>query len=154
MSTGAGRRGKSSAAGRRGKDSPARRRGENSAAGGGGAGYALPNSNPMRVVLLTLLFFEVVVFGLAVPVMILVSHVPAATAIAAGGVAALLALVAAGLLRKPIGYLVGWIAQPVGILLGLFTPAMYAIGAIFAGLWLLTFILGRRLDAQAAARAS
>ena len=67
---------------------------------------------------------------------------------------ALLAVTAAGLLRKPVGYLIGWITQPVGILLGLFTPAMYAIGAIFAGLWVLTFILGRRLDAQAAARAS
>lgn len=116
--------------------------------------YTLPNSNPMRVVLLTLLLFEVVVFGLSIPVMILVSGVPAGTAFGAGGVAALLALVAAGLLRKPIGYLVGWIAQPIGILLGLFTPAMYAIGAIFAGLWVLAFVLGRRLDAQAAARAS
>lgn len=116
--------------------------------------YALPNSNPMRVVMLTLLLFEVVVFGLAVPVMILVSGVPAGTAIVAGVAAALLALVAAALLRRPVGYLVGWIAQPVGILLGLFTPAMYAIGAIFAGLWVLSFVLGRRLDAQAAARAS
>ena len=116
--------------------------------------YALPNSNPMRVVLLSLLFFEVVVFGLSVPVMILVSGVSPGTAIAAGVVAAVLALAAAGLLRKPVGYLIGWIAQPVGILLGLFTPAMYAIGAIFAGLWLLSFILGRRLDAQAAAHTS
>lgn len=116
--------------------------------------YALPNSNPMRVVMLTLLLFEVVVFGLAVPVMILVSGVAPGTAIAAGGAGALLALVAAGLLRKPAGYLVGWVAQPVGILLGLLTPAMYAIGAIFAGLWLMSFVLGRRLDAQAAARAS
>ncbi|MFT4165197.1 MAG: DUF4233 domain-containing protein [Microlunatus sp.] len=116
--------------------------------------YALPNSNPMRVVMLTLLLFEVVVFGLAVPVMILVSGVAPGTAIAAGSVGALLALVAAGLLRKPVGYLVGWIAQPVGILLGLLTPAMYAVGAIFAGLWLMSFVLGRRLDAQAAARAS
>ena len=116
--------------------------------------YALPSSNPMRVVMLTLLLFEVVVFGLAVPVMILVSGVPAGTAIAAGVVAALLALAAAGLLRKPAGYLVGWVAQPAGILLGLLTPAMYAIGAIFAGLWVLSFVLGRRLDAQAAARAS
>lgn len=116
--------------------------------------YALPNSNPMRVVLLTLLLFQVIVFGLAIPVMILVSGVPAGTAVAAGSAAALLALVAAGLLRKPVGYLVGWITQPIGILLGLFTPAMYAVGAIFAGLWVLTFVLGRRLDAQAAARAS
>ena len=119
-----------------------------------GGSYALPNTNPMRVVMLTLLLFEVVVFGLAVPVMILVSGVPAGTAFAAGGVGALLAVTAAGLLRKPVGYLIGWITQPVGILLGLFTPAMYAIGAIFAGLWVLSFVLGRRLEQQTAARAS
>ena len=123
-------------------------------AGRRGGSYALPNSNPMRVVMLSLLLFEVVVFGLAVPVMILVSNVPAGTAIAAGSVGALLALAAAGLLRKPVGYLIGWIAQPVAILLGLFTPAMYAIGAIFAGLWVLSFVLGRRLEQQSAARAS
>lgn len=115
--------------------------------------YALPNSNPMRVVLLTVLIFEVIVFGLAVPVMILVSGVPPALAAAGAGVAALLALSAAGLLRKPAGYLIGWVTQPVGILLGLLTPAMFVVGAMFAGLWVLSFVLGRRLDAQAAARA-
>lgn len=116
--------------------------------------YALPNSNPMRVVLLTVLIFEVVVFGLAVPVMILISGVsPELAALGAGG-AALLALVAAGLLRTPAGYLVGWAVQPLGILLGLLTPAMYVVGGMFAGLWLLSFVLGRRLENQAAARAT
>lgn len=115
--------------------------------------YALPNSNPMRVVLLTVLIFEVIVFGLAVPVMILVSGVSPGLAAAGGGVAALLALTSAALLRKPVGYLIGWITQPLGIALGLLTPAMFVVGALFAGLWVLTFVLGRRLDAQAAARA-
>jgi hypothetical protein len=112
--------------------------------------YALPNTNPMRVVLLTVLIFEVIVFGLAVPVMILVSGVAPGVAAVGGGVAALLALAAAGLLRKPVGYLLGWITQPVGILLGLLTPAMYVVGALFAGLWVLSYVLGRRLEAQAA----
>ncbi len=115
--------------------------------------YALPSSNPMRVVLLTVLIFEVIVFGLAVPVMILVSGVAPGLAAAGGGVAAALALAAAGLLRKPLGYLIGWITQPVGILLGLLTPAMFVVGAMFAGLWVLSFVLGRRLDGQVAARA-
>ena len=116
--------------------------------------YALPSSNPMRVVLLTVLIFEVVVFGLAVPVMILVSGVSPVQATVGGGGAALLALVAAGLLRRPVGYLVGWVVQPLGILLGLLTPAMFVVGVMFAGLWLLSFVLGRRLDAQGTARAS
>ncbi len=105
----------------------------------------------MRVVLLTVLIFEVIVFGLAVPVMILVSGVSPALAAAGGGVAALLALAAAGLLRKPVGYLVGWAVQPIGILLGVLTPAMFVVGAMFAGLWVLSFVLGRRLEANAAA---
>ena len=113
--------------------------------------YALPSSNPMRVVLHTVLIFEVIVFGLAVPVMILVSGVSPALAAAGGGAAALLALTAAALLRKQVGYLIGWITQPVGILLGLLTPAMFVVGAMFAGLWVLSFVLGRRLEAGAAA---
>ena len=114
----------------------------------------LSAKNPMRRVLSITLFFEVIVFGLAVPVMILVSGVAPAAAALGGGGAALLALVAAGLLRKPIGYLVGWVTQPVGILLGLLTPAMWVVGAMFAGLWVLSFVLGRRLDTQGAAPAS
>ena len=116
--------------------------------------WALPNTNPMRVVLLTVLIFEVIVFGLAVPVMILVSHVSPGLAAVGGGIAALLALAAAALLRKPVGYLVGWITQPVGILLGLLTPAMFVVGGMFAGLWVLSFVLGQRLENQAAARAN
>lgn len=116
--------------------------------------WALPNTNPMRVVLLSVLIFEVIAFGLAVPVMILVSGVPPELAALGGGLAALLALAAAALLRKPIGYLIGWITQPVAILLGFLTPAMFVVGAMFAGLWVLSFVLGRRLENQAAARAS
>lgn len=116
--------------------------------------YTLPNSNPMRVVLLSVLIFEVVVFGLAAPVMILVSGVPADLAALGAGGAALLALVSAGLLRRPVGYLLGWATQPIGILLGLLTPAMYVIGTLFAGLWVLSFVLGRRLEAQPSASPS
>ncbi len=116
--------------------------------------YALPASNPMRVVLLTVLIFEVVVFGLAIPVMILISSVQPALAAGGAGGAAVLALLAAGLLRRPVGYLIGWLVQPIGIALGLLTPAMYVVGAMFAGLWLLSWVLGRRLDAQGAPRPS
>ena len=123
-------------------------------ASGSSFSWALPNSNPMRVVLLTVLIFEVIVFGLAVPVMILVSGVSPELAALGGGVAAVLALAAAGLMRRPVGYLIGWVTQPVGILLGLLTPAMYVVGAMFAGLWLLSFVLGRRLETQAAQRAT
>jgi uncharacterized protein DUF4233 len=107
--------------------------------------------NPMRVVLLAILLFEVVAFGLAVPVMILVSDVPAGYAAGLGGGAALLALVSAGLMRRSAGYLVGWITQLVGVALGFLTTAMFLVGAMFLGLWVISFILGKRLDGQAAA---
>ena len=107
--------------------------------------------NPMRVVLLSLLAFEFILFGLAIPVMILVSGVPAVSAAIFGGGAALLALVAAALMRRPAGYLVGWITQPVGVALGFLTTSMFFVGAMFLALWVISFILGKRLDAQAAA---
>jgi hypothetical protein len=109
----------------------------------------LTAGNPMRVVLMTVLIFDVIVFGLAIPVMILVSGVsPAAAAGIAGG-AALLALVAAGLLRSRVGYILGWIAQLVGLTLGFLTPMMFVVGAVLGGVWLLSFILGKRLDSRA-----
>jgi hypothetical protein len=108
----------------------------------------LSAGNPMRVVLMIVLIFELIVFGLAIPVMILVSGVSPAAAAALGGGAALLALVAAGLLRSRVGYILGWIAQLVGLTLGFLTPLMFAVGAVLGGVWLLSFILGKRLDSH------
>ncbi len=111
----------------------------------------LTPGNPMRVVLLAILIFEVVVFGLAIPVMILVSEVSAGLAVGAGAGAALLALVAAALLRGPAGYLVGWPVQLLGVALGFLTAPMFFVGGMFLALWLVTFILGKRLDRPAVA---
>jgi hypothetical protein len=107
---------------------------------------ALTSGNPMRAVLLAILVFEVIAFGLAVPVMILVSEVPLGLAVGFGGGAALLALVAAALLRGLAGYLLGWTVQLVGVLLGFLTPAMFFVGTMFLALWLVSFLLGKRLD--------
>jgi hypothetical protein len=108
----------------------------------------LSPKNPMRVVLLAILAFEVIVFGLAVPVMILLSDVPGLIAGFTGGGAALLALVAAGLMRRPLGYPLGWLTQLVGLGLGLLTSAMFIVGGMFLALWVLSFVLGKRLDEQ------
>ena len=107
----------------------------------------LSDGNPMRTVLMTLLLFEVIVFGLAIPVMIFLSDVSGATAGLLGGGTALLAAAGAGLLRKPIGYLIGWVTQIAGVALGLATTSMFAIGGLFLVLWVISFILGKRLDA-------
>jgi hypothetical protein len=111
---------------------------------------SLTPGNPMRTVALSVLIFEVVVFGLAVPVMIFVSNVPAGVAAALGGGAALLALVAAALLRRPLGYAIGWLTQLVGVSLGVLTPGMFVVGGIFLALWVLCFVLGKKLDAHPA----
>lgn len=107
----------------------------------------LSAKNPMRRVLSVTLVFEVIVFGLAVPVMHYVSSVPLEQSALYGGGAAVLALASAALLRSPAGWVLGWMAQVVGIALGFVTPAMFAVGGMFAAIWALTVILGRRLDA-------
>lgn len=112
--------------------------------------WTLTPRNPMRVVLLSTLLFEVILFALAIPVMILVSDAPALPAALYGSGAAVLALAASGLLRKPIGYPIGWLAQPAGILLGFLTPAMFVVGGMFAALWVVSFVLGKRLDGRQA----
>ncbi len=108
----------------------------------------LSPSNPMRPVALAVLLFEVIVYGLAVPVMVLVSDVPLPVALLTGGGAALLALVSAALMRRPAGYLVGWPTQLVGVSLGLLTTPMFVVGTMFLALWVLTIVLGKKLDAK------
>ena len=108
----------------------------------------LSAGNPMRVVLMTVLIFEMIVFGLAVPVMIFISNVPAAAAAGFGGGAAVLALVAAGLLRSGVGYVLGWLAQLAGLALGFLTTLMFVVGILLAAVWVLAFVLGKRLDSR------
>jgi hypothetical protein len=108
----------------------------------------LSPGNPMRVVLMTLLIFEVVVFGLAIPGMILVSEVSTAAAAGFAGCAALLALVAAALLRSRVGYVLGWVVQGAGLALGFLTTTMFVVGALFAAVWVMSFVMGKRLDSR------
>jgi hypothetical protein len=108
----------------------------------------LSPGNPMRVVLMTVLIFEMIVFGLAIPVMIFISNVPAAAAAGFGGGAAVLALVAAGLLRSGVGYVLGWLTQLAGLALGFLTTLMFIVGTLLAAVWVLAFVLGKRLDSR------
>ena len=108
----------------------------------------LSAGNPMRVVLMIVLVFEMIVFGLAIPVMIFISNVPAAAAAGFGGGAAVLALVAAGLLRSGVGYVLGWLTQLAGLALGFLTTLMFIVGMLLAAVWVLAFVLGKRLDSR------
>jgi len=106
----------------------------------------LAADNPMRMPLMITLIFEVIVFGLSIPVMIFISELPGGLAGGLGGLAAGLALLSAGLMRTPAGYPLGWLTQLAGIALGIATPTMFIVGGMFAGIWLLMFVLGRRLE--------
>jgi Protein of unknown function (DUF4233) len=109
---------------------------------------SLSTGNPMRVVLQTVLIFEVIVFGLAIPVMILISDIPAAAAVGFGSGAALLALLAAGFLRSRVGYVFGWLAQLAGLSMGFLTATMFVVGALFTAVWVMSFLMGKRLDSR------
>lgn len=111
----------------------------------------LAAGNPMGRVMVSILVFEAVVFGLAIPGMIQVEAMPVATAVAVGGLAAVLALAAAALLRGPVGFPLAWLTQVVAVGLGWATPMMFAVGGIFALLWVACFVLGRRIERTPAA---
>lgn len=116
-----------------------------------GRGIALAADNPMMMVVRATLGFEVVAFGLSIPVMIQVSQLPGLTAALAAGGSALVCLVAAGTVRKVWGWGLAWLAQLFGIALGVLTPGMFAVGGLFAVLFVTTFVLGKRLEARGAA---
>ena len=105
---------------------------------------------PMCAAMLTL---QAVVLFLTTPVMISVSDVGVPTAVAVGLGLTVACLVAAGTLRGPWGYRLGWAIQVASLVLGLVVPIMFVIGAIFAGLWVAAFVLGRRIDVEKAERA-
>ena len=100
-----------------------------------------------------MLTLQAVVLFLTTPVMISVSEVGVPTALAVGLGLTVACLVAAGTLRGPWGYRLGWAIQVASLVLGLVVPIMFVIGAIFAGLWVAAFLLGRRIDVEKAEQA-
>ncbi len=99
------------------------------------------------------LAFEAVVIALAVPVLIGVSDVDRAPAFAAGLGLAALAVVTAGLLRHRWAYVLGWLVQAGVLALGFWTAAMFVVGVLFGGLWVLAVVLGGRVEEIKARRA-
>ena len=101
----------------------------------------------MRRLCATVLVFEVVVIGLAIPVAITIAHASPVAAGVAGGVLAVAALVIAGLVGRPgQGWALtgGTVLQVAVIATGAVVPVMYALGVIFGALWLTAIWLGRR----------
>lgn len=104
-------------------------------------------ANPMTRVLRSLLAFQAIVYALSVAGMIQVSALAVGPSFVYGLGGAALALLAAALLSSPVGYPLAWATQVVGIALGFATDMMFWVGGMFALLWVMTFVLGRRLEA-------
>lgn len=104
--------------------------------------------NPMIPALMSVLIFEIVVVWLAVAGMIQVSDVPFGSALLWTAVVSVICLAACAGLRKGWGFYAGWIGQAAVILLGILTPWMFAMGIIFAVIWITTIVLGKRIEAN------
>lgn len=106
----------------------------------------LPAANPMNRALVANLAFEAVVFALAIPGMIQVGDAGVGEAFAVGGVAIACAIVAAARSRTAWGWWLGWLTQVVAVGMGFVSPWMFGVGGLFAGLHVLIYVLGRRIE--------
>ena len=104
----------------------------------------------MRALCAATLTFEAFLVLFAIAPAIVVSQTPGAVAGIGGPALAVLLVVAAGMLRRPGGVAFGFALQIPLILAGLATPLMWALGTLFAILYTVAFVAGRRMDAEKA----
>ena len=101
----------------------------------------------MRRLCATVLVFEAIVIGLAIPVAITIEHEPHTAAGVAGGVLAAVAVLLAAVVGRPgqgWALAAGSVLQAAVIATGVVVPAMFVLGAIFAALWGVAIWLGLR----------
>jgi hypothetical protein len=95
----------------------------------------------------TVLCMEAVVIGLAILPAIVLEHANRALAGGVGGALAVCALLIGGMVGRPrMGWalLAGTVLQLLVIAAGVIVPVMYALGVIFAALWVTGIWLARR----------
>ena len=98
----------------------------------------------MRILSAAVLTMEAFVMGFAV---LLAMGEHTGGVLTLGGVIAIAALLTAGLMKKRIGWIIGSILQVAMIGYGYFVTSMYFMGALFAGLWVTAFLVGRKGEA-------
>ena len=101
----------------------------------------------MRRLCATVLVFEAIVIGLAIPVAITIEHEPHLAAGLAGGVLAAVAVLLAAVVGRPgqgWALAAGSLLQVAVIATGVVVPAMYVLGVVFAALWAVAIWLGLR----------
>jgi hypothetical protein len=77
---------------------------------------------------------------------------PASSVWLVGGGLGVACLVVAGLVRRRIGIVLGTLLQVAVVATGFWLPAMFFMGAVFAGLWLWMVSIGARIDRETAVR--
>jgi hypothetical protein len=97
------------------------------------------------------LSLEAITLGLTTPVMITIADVDTGVALTVGLGLAVLCLLTAGLLRHEWAYGLGWMIQAAAVALGFVIGIMFFLGAVFALLWALAYLLGRKIERERAA---
>jgi hypothetical protein len=92
--------------------------------------------------------FELVVVFLGTLVIFGLSDLPAWVTLGGGALLCLIMVATLGLLRFDWAYLIGWAVQVVILATGFLNPAMFVVGALFAGMWVYCMITGTRIDRQ------
>jgi hypothetical protein len=98
----------------------------------------------VRVLAAAVLTMESILMGFA---LLIAKDDAALTEIILGAVLAILFIFNAGLLKRKGGYLLGSFLQIFLIGYGLVVPHMYYMGGVFATLWIIAILLGRRGEA-------
>lgn len=107
----------------------------------------------MRTLCASTLLGEFFVIGFAGLVAMRTSDLAPGTVWAVCGSAMALCLLLCGLLTRPGGVALGWGLQLALVAAGFVVPAMYFLGACFAGLWWASVHFGRKVDEVKAERA-
>ncbi|MFD4325266.1 DUF4233 domain-containing protein [Nocardioides sp. NPDC058538] len=107
--------------------------------------------SPRRGMCAAIVSMEGLAVALAAPVMISIGGVSAGLALPLGLGFFVACILVAGMLRRPWAYWVGWALQVVAIAMGFLIPIMFLVGAIFAVLWGMADILGRKIESERAA---
>jgi len=105
----------------------------------------------MKRLCATVLVMEAIVIGLAIPVAITIGHEAPRAAGLAGGCLAVAAVLLAGVISRGASraaLAAGSALQLLVIGAGVVVPVMYALGAIFAGFWVLAIVMGRRAESS------
>ncbi|WP_230487096.1 DUF4233 domain-containing protein [Nocardioides anomalus] len=107
--------------------------------------------SPRRGMCAATLSLEAITLGLTTPVLITIADVDAPLALTIGLGLAVLCLLTAGALRSEWAYGLGWAIQVAAICLGFVVGMMFFLGAVFAGLWATSYLLGRKIERERAA---